>query len=215
MISKDDYTPPTESLTMTPAEQAALRSYAQARAGMVRRAGIPVSQTYAQELVDDAQADTWIGDLPWDQREPLLKHLMNSIKRRTWLELRRAHLVPFVSLQEVVSLREAANDEAREPRGAPLGEQVSGQAQSRPVLLHAITATVCQELRPLIARDVEAAAVLQCWSDGFLERDEIMERVGLSKGSYECTRKRLQRLIAQCLAPELREVACDLLRSAA
>jgi hypothetical protein len=204
MINTNDCTPTTTE-SITPEEQAALRSYAQARAGMVRRAGVSVSQTYAQELVDDVQADTWAGDLPWDPREPLFKHLMNAIKRRTWLEVRRAHLVPFVSLQE------AANDEAM----APQVEQAAGPApRSRPVLLHAITATVCQELRPLLARDVEAVAVLECWSDGYLEKDEILEIAGLSDVSYLCARKRL-RLIAQCLAPELREVACDLLRSAA
>jgi hypothetical protein len=44
--------PTIESLP--PDEQAELQRYAQARAAMAQRAGIPVSSTYARELADDA-----------------------------------------------------------------------------------------------------------------------------------------------------------------
>src|SRR5262245_55117394 len=46
----------------------ALRQYAHVRATLVRRAGRPISETYARELVDDALADTRVGDLPWDPK---------------------------------------------------------------------------------------------------------------------------------------------------
>src|SRR5215510_14197325 len=79
---------------MTQAQQ-----YAQTRVALVRRAGKAVPKTYARELVNDAHADTWTGDLPWDPSQcSLLVHLCQAIRYRTWAEIRRMRRVPLVSL---------------------------------------------------------------------------------------------------------------------
>lgn len=183
-----------------------LRRYAQARAHQVRRAGRPVSETYARELVDDAYADTRVGDLPWDPQCALLDHLKAAIKKRTWLEIRHAHRVSLVSL-------EAANDETLSPQM----ERAFAHARSsdcNPSTLYAMTTTVCQQLRSLVSRDVEVAAIVKCWADGFLEKDEVIRLAGLTDAAYRCARERL-RTTCRGLPAELREAAQDLLRSAA
>jgi len=189
----------------TPEMMAQLQRYAQVRAKKVRRAGRPVSEAYARELVDDVYADTRVGDLPWDPRCGLLEHLMKAIKKRTWLEIRRAYRVPFVSL-------EAANDDGVSPQ---IERAVARAAQSdcNPIMLHAITSAVCQQLRPLVFCDVDAHAILSCWADGFMEKDEVITRTGLSDAAYKSARKRLH-YIARSLRPELCDAARDLLRSA-
>jgi hypothetical protein len=191
---------------MTPELMEQLRRYAQARAQQVRRAGRPVSETYARELVDDAYADTRVGDLPWDPQCELLAHLKAAIKKRTWLEIRHAHRVPLVSL-------EAANDETMSPHMQRVLARVP-RNDCNPATLYAMATTVCQQLRSLVPRDVEVAAIVRCWADGFLEKDEVTRRTGLTQAAYRCARERL-RATCRGLPSELREAAQDLLRSAA
>ncbi len=190
----------------TPELMQQLQRYAQARARMVRRAGRPVSETYARELVDDVYADTRIGDLPWDPQCGLLDHLKRGIKKRTWLEIRHARRVSLVSL-------EAANDETLSPQIARALTRAP-RSERNPTLLHAMAATVCQQLRSLVSRDIGAAAVVRCWADGFLEKDEVIERTGLTDAAYRCARERV-RAACRVLPPEMRESAQDVLRDAA
>jgi hypothetical protein len=190
-----------------------LRRYAQARARLVCDAGRPVSETYARELVDDVRADICVGDLPWDPRRELLDHLKAAIKKRTWLEIRHARRFSFVPLQE------AANDEASDETTQPALEQALAPAprpDCDPIMLCAMTAMVCQQLRSLVLPrgDLHAAAIAQCWSVGSLEKDEVMRLTGLTEAAYERARRRLRKAI-RSLTSELREAAQDLLRSAA
>jgi hypothetical protein len=189
----------------TPEMMTQLRRYAQARAKKVRRAGRPVSETYARELVDDVYADTRIGDLPWDPRCGLLEHLTKAIKKRTWLEIRHAHRVPFVSLEAANDVGMALQIERAFAQGA--------RSDCNPIMLHAITSAVCQQLRPLVSCDVDAHAVVSCWAAGFMEKDEVIALTGLSDAAYKSARKRLY-YFARSLRPELRDAARDLLRSA-
>jgi hypothetical protein len=184
-----------------------LLRYAQGRAKLVCRAGRPVPETYARELVDDVHADICVGELSWDPRRRLLDHLKTAIKKRTWLEIRHARRVSFVSLQE------AANDETMQPK---LEQALAPATRTDPSRLCAMSAMVCQQLRSfaLATRDVDAAAIVQRWADGFMEKDEVMRRAGLTETAYECARRRLRNAI-RSLTSELREAAQDLLRSAA
>lgn len=188
---------------MTPNLIDELLRYAQDRAKLVWRAGRPVSETYARELVDDVHADICVGDLPWDPKCKLLDHLKAAIKRRTWLEIRHGRRVSFVSLQEV------ADDEAMEQAFAS-----TARADCDPIVLSAMSDTVCQQLRSVLASDIDiaAAAIAKCWSDGILEKDEIMRLTGLTGSAYECARRRLRRAIRR-LASELRDAAHHLLQS--
>lgn len=150
------------------------RQYAQTRVIMVRRAGIPISKTYARELVDDAHADTWTGDLPWDPSQcSLLEHLCWAIKHRTWLELRHRRHVPLVSLHGSAN----GGTTSRQIERA-LAYITHGDCDS--MLLCAISATACQELRLLVSHDHEASALLACWEDGIMARDDVLGRTGLS-----------------------------------
>jgi hypothetical protein len=190
----------------TPELMKQAQQYAQTRVTLVRRAGRPVSKTYARELVDDAHADTWTGDLPWDPSQcSLLVHLCQAIRYRTWAELRHMRRA------RLVSLHGSANDEttSRQIEHA-LAHATHGGCS--PVILCAISATVCQELRRLVPPDHEAAILLQCWEGGFITRDEVIRHAGLSESAYDRARKRLLYL-SRCLPPELRESVQDLLRS--
>jgi hypothetical protein len=183
------------------------RQYAQARATLVRRAGGSVSKTYARDLVDDAHADTWSGDLPWDPSQcSLMEHLCQAIKHRTWLEIRHVRRVPLVSLHAPTNDGTTAQQIERALAHAAQGD-------CSPVLLHAVSATVCQELRRLVPEESEAAVLLQCWETGLISRDGVMERTGLTKRAYDRARKRLLYL-SRYLTPALHESALDLLRSA-
>ncbi len=213
---KDDDTPPgsppPETLRAlneqsTPELWQEARRFAEGRARLVRRAGRPVSRNYARELVDDAHADTWSGELPWDpSRCSLLAHLRRAIKRRTWREVRHANQVPLVSLHG------ASNDGSISSQV----EHVLAHASSGdcgPIMLCVLTDRVCRALRTLVPHDGAATAVVQSWETGCIEHDEVMERTGLSEDRYERARRRLL-YMSRHLPPELRETAQELLRSA-
>lgn len=158
--------------------------------------------------MDDVHADICVGALPWDPQRSLLDHLKATIKKRTWLEIRHARRVSFVSLQE------AANDESMAEMEQMLAP--ASRAACDPILLSAMAATVCQQLRSLVldACDADAAAIVKCWSDGFMEKDEIMRLAGLTESAYERARRRLRKA-SRRIASELREAAQNLLASAA
>jgi hypothetical protein len=196
----------------TPELQRKAWEYARGRVKLLRWAGRPASKLYARELVDDAHADTWSGALPWDPSQcSLLAHLRHAIKKRTWLEIRHAHRFSFVSLLAPSNDEEASEQIVSEEVEAALAEASHGGCN--PSMLHAMLATICQELRPQVANDDEAATVVQCWAEGSVERDVVMELTGLTAAGYEAARKRLLYTSRQ-LPCELREVAQDLLRNA-
>jgi hypothetical protein len=110
-----------------------------------------------------------------------------------------------------VSLHGPANDGIT-PRQIERALAHATHGDCSPIILCAISATVCQELRRLVPHDDEvAAALLRCWEDGFISRDEALERTGLSRSAYKRARKRLLYL-SRYLTPALRESAQDLLR---
>jgi hypothetical protein len=193
----------------TPELMERLVRYAQTRARMVCRAGRPVSETYAEELVHDAHADTRLGLLPWDpfQCERLEEHLGRAIKKRTWKEIRHGLRVPFVALHE------AANDETVSPHVERALANAS-QSECNPIMLDSMATTACRQLRLLLPLDHEIAAVMRCWEDGIVERDEVMKLTGLTAAAYKRARRRL-RYMSRHLPFELREAAQDLLRCAA
>ena len=158
--------PPTTRLALeeqtTPELIKRAQQYAQTRVILVRHAGRPVSKTYARELVDDAHADTWTGDLPWDPSQcTLLEHLCQAIKHRTWLEIRHGRRVPLVSLHGPAT-------DGTTSRQLEHALAQATQGDCRPIALYVISATVCQELRRLVFNDPEAAAVLRCWEPASL-----------------------------------------------
>lgn len=211
--------PPTQ---MTPDLKEELQRYAEGRAKLVCRAGKPVPDSYARELVDDVHADFCVGALPpWDPQCELINHLKAAIRRRTWLEIRHARRIPFVSLPEAAEAAEAANDETEQPE---LEQSLESAPRTGcdPAQLYEITVAVCRQLRTLAldSGDAGAAAIVKCWADGFMAKDEIKRLAGLTEVAYMRARRRLRRAIRnrraiESLTPELRKAAQDLLRSAA
>jgi hypothetical protein len=192
---------------MTPKLRKELLRYAQKRAQLLRHAGVPVSEMYAQELVDDAHADTRVGLLLWNPLQcELDEHLGQAIKKRTWRELQRARRIMFVSLQE------AANDETVLPQMEHALAHAS-QSGCNPIRLYEMASMACQQLQLLLPHNTEIAAVVKCWEKGIVERNEIMKITGLTEVAYQRARKRLL-YTSRHLPSELREAAQDLLRSA-
>lgn len=191
----------------TPELMRQLQRYAQARVRQVRNAGRAVSEADASELVHDVHTDTRLGVLTWDPQHKLLDHMRREIKKRTWLEIRRARRITLVSLQE------PANDEMMSPQMAHV-LACAPQNSCSPLALHELTSTVCQQVQRLIRHDLEAIAIVTCWADGSLERSEVMRRTGMTEAVYEGARTRL-RYALRNLPSDLCETARDLLRCAA
>lgn len=180
---------------ITPELRAELKRYARRRADMVRRAGVPVPASYASELVDDVWADTQTGLLPRDPRRELLEHMRNAIRRRTWLEIRRARQLPFVPLHEMAEL-----------------ELPAQEPDSRRVLLADIAGAVYRELWPLVSCDVDALAIMASWRSESVEKTEVMQYAKLSDSAYGSALRRL-RLMLRGVTPELRQAALELLKT--
>lgn len=72
----------------TDAVRIRVHRYAEHRSAVVRRAGWPVPEHYAEDLVHDAIADLWLGAQPWDpQRTHLVLRLCSIIRDRTSVEI--------------------------------------------------------------------------------------------------------------------------------
>ena len=181
--------------TITPELRVELERYARRRADMVRRAGVAAPASYASELVDDAWADTQTGLLPRDPRRELLEHMRNAIRRRTWLEIRRARQLLFVPLHETAEV-----------------ELPAQELDSRRVILADIAAALCRELWPLVSYDVDARAVLASWMNESMEKAEIMQFAKLSASAYGSALRRL-RLMLRGITPEVRQAALELIRT--
>jgi hypothetical protein len=191
----------------TPALLKELLRYARGRVKLLRRAGRPVSRTLARELLDDAHADTLLGEVPWDPSKcSLLKHLRREIRKRTWLELRHARSF------KLQSLHEPSNDEEVSPDVERALQNLT-PSDCDPNMLSALTAMVCQQLGILVHRDYEAATVAACWEAGYMERDEIIHRTGLTEAAHERARKRLL-YASRSLSPDIHETVHDILKSA-
>lgn len=90
---------------------------------------------------------------------------------------------------------------------------VGPEQTADPALLHATLAEICRQLKPRLARDDEAAFVVQCWEVASVEREVVMALTGLTETAYERTRKRLIYAIRN-LSPELSQIAQGILRTA-
>ncbi|MBP6627867.1 MAG: hypothetical protein KA297_00460 [Kofleriaceae bacterium] len=192
----------------TPALYLAAHRFARQWAKLPRRAGRRVDHLYARELVQDALADTWSGTLRWDPaRRSLLHHVRNAIRWRAWNDARHARRFQHVPWNT------AANDEASARIEVEVHDATNTQTDAGPLILVGLIVTLAAELRRLATGDDEANAILDCWAEGVVERDEVMARTHLSAAQYKAARRRLLYLVKR-LPPELREAAGDILRSA-
>ena len=158
--------------------------------------------------MQDALGDTWRGILRWDPaRRSLLHHVRNAIRWRAWNDARHARRFQHVPWNT------AANDEKSERIEVEVHDASGTQSDAGPLILVGLIVTLAAELRRLAADDDDAQAILDCWADSVVERDEVMARTNLTKAEYKAARRRLLHLVKH-LPPELREAARDILRSA-
>ncbi len=192
----------------TPALYLAAQRFARQWAKLPRRAGRRVDHLYPRELVQDALADTWNGTLAWDPaRRSLLDHVRNAIRWRAWNDARHAKRFPHVAWNT------AANDETSVRIEVEVHDTQASQADAAPLILVGLIVTLAAELRRLAEHDDEAQAILDCWADSIVERDDVMARTHFTAAQYKAARRRLLYLVKR-LPPELREAASDILRSA-
>lgn len=193
------------------------RRFAESRLQYIRGAGRPIPKHYDEEIVNDAIADTWLGIAKWDPaRCSLLVHLRGEILDRTSKEARHARRFRRISLDL------AANDPIDAARIEPAilpplnGDNAPILASSgdcAPILFASMILEVTGELLALARGDLIAEAMLRCWRDFVIERDEVIARTHMTERQYKATRKRLLSL-AKKLPPRLRATARELLRSA-
>jgi hypothetical protein len=180
--------------------------YAKQRARMVRTTGRPCPPLaeYARELVHDAHADTFSGELRWDPQQcSLAVHLRAAIKLRTWREIHKA--ARYVSL-EMPAVAEVGEPEIELDPVDPRDRFSSSPNAAGPaVVFPALIARVCDALRLEAGADREFLSLLRAWERGFTERTEIMKLTGFDKATYDRVRKRILYVAAR-LSLDLREL---------
>jgi hypothetical protein len=182
----------------------AARRYAESRIQFVRAARCPIPKHYAQELVDDAIADTWLGVVHWDpDRCSLLVHVRSEIRRRTFNDARHGRRFPRVTFDI------AAND----PHDASLIELQLAPVGGSPIVFAALVSKIATALKVLACGDPNAVAILCCWQESLLEREDVLARTQMTLAEYKAARKRLLSL-SKKLPPEARDSAREFLRSA-
>jgi hypothetical protein len=183
----------------------AARHYARGRAAMVRRAGGRIDHLYADELVADALADTWIGtQVSWDPtRRTLLEHIRYLIRSRAWKDRESARQRPHVS----IDWDSVAAIEANEPNWHAASQLAC------PPLMGRVTTALITELQGLASDDEEVLAILGAWRAGLSDREDVLDYTGLSAEAYRNARARVTYLLRK-VPQGIRDAATTLLGTA-
>jgi hypothetical protein len=194
---------------LTGALQRRAYRFARTRAALVRQAGGRSDRSFMRELVCDAIADTWSGDLQWDPaRCSLLDHLCGAMRRRTSDDAERVRRFQHLSID---GLFDGDSGPARHELESFLARDHSGTSAEDHA---ALVADVIDELRLLAdPGDSAVAAILDAWADGMTTASDIIGRSRLSAPTYRAARSRIDRLTPE-LPNELRSAVLSLLRRA-
>src|SRR5438105_3804584 len=169
-----------------------LRAYAGRRARGVGRAGAHVDDSYADDLVADALADTLFGEVTWDPNaKTLYQHAEDTIRYRTRHDRHRA--------------KRFKHNRIDAPTSAAEQRATRGSIEASMMLDHngetaesAIFATeVLTKVRELAASDPSILRYLDAIVAGAQTRAEIMETTKMSLKTFRNTRDRLGRLVEQ------------------
>ena len=153
----------------TPHVMAELVDYARRRARLVRLSGRPCPSPieYAHELVHDAHAATWAGELAWDwQRCPLVVHLRTAIKSRT------RHEVESMLRSITVSSEDEPAYDVTNPKSSPNAASA--------VVFPSLIVRVCDELHEATKQYPACVSILTAWRRNIVEREEVLDWAGLS-----------------------------------
>jgi hypothetical protein len=169
-----------------------LRTYAKRRARGVGRTGAHVDESYVEDLVADALADTLFGVVAWEPTaKTLYQHAEDTIRYRTRHARKRARRYPHERLDAPAS---AADQQVT--RGlveASLRHDQDGETAEGVIFANEVLA----QLRELAAGDAGVLRYLDTLVAGAHTKTEIMEATKMSTKTFRNTRDRLGRLIEQ------------------
>jgi hypothetical protein len=174
----------------------------QCTAGMLQRArryaarrahgvGHGSDDYYANELVQDALADTTIGVLHWDPNvKTLQRHIHDVVKMRTNYDRKRARRFPHESIDALTPDGEAAT--MAEVDAALLERAPDALGDSA-----ALAAERVAKLRQLTPGDRPVTRLLDALASGATRKADVMRVAELSSVAYDNARRRLRRLVSQ------------------
>jgi hypothetical protein len=180
-----------------------VRRFAVYRASTLGWEGAGNDAYYAEELVQNAVADTRLGVLRWDPSvNNLHQHLVDAVRLRSRRDRAHAERYPHVSLDEC---------DRDDDDGASGGSVLSPEAEATLQVTAPATTDEHVEHEASAARATAIAAKLRELSEGdpivqrFLDatdrdactRADVMRLAGLTSAEYHNARRRLARLVAQ------------------
>lgn len=150
-----------------------------------------------RELMQDALTDTWLGDVTWDPaKAPLDLHLKRVIRSRTSMTMN--HLTRFPR----VAAHAPRLDLEREMSDAMEAERTTGTAADLGAFVDGVVGT----LYMLAAEDDEVLRILDCFSEGLVDRRDIVRATKMTTTTYHNARRRLLALVER-LPANLRDEA--------
>ena len=159
------------------------KRYAEWWIPMMQSVGVPIPRRFADELVHDAVTSTMLGEGdPWDPSAcTLLMHVRGLIKKRSCREIRHRTRVKRVEIGP-----DSETDVER-----ALRDVHASTGDVSPILLCSLVRSVCTELRALAPDDRDAASMLECWENGFVDKREVMMLTGFDDDQYKRARDRI------------------------
>jgi hypothetical protein len=182
-----------------------LHRYARQRSKLIVMAGRKPDRHYAKDLVQEALIDILAGTVAWDPASCCLRD------RVIWLMKERSFRdAQWLERLQHVDLEDADERAAIQAQGS---HRMSASPQDEAVAMKALLREVIERLRVLAGNDDPVRRLLDAWSDGLIERMEILPATSLSAAEYKTARARLLYLVDD-LPQELKNRVTDLLRDA-
>jgi hypothetical protein len=162
---------------------------------MIAWSGGLVTSAHAEDLVDDAIADTWRGVLTWrpTPKHTLLKHIISSVRSRARRARQKAEHFPIASL-------DAHGGDDDDGAGALWTDAEEALAARAPAIIasHMLVAIdVFRRVRLLATGDLEVLALLDAMRAGAMDRADLMHATGMSARRNESARRRLDTLLLE------------------
>ena len=167
-----------------------LKEYAKRRARGVGRTGRFIDESYVEDLVADALADTLFGVVTWDHtKKTLQQHAEDVIKFRTRHDRVRARKFKHDRIDAPTSLQ--AGHVTRALVEVSLRHDQTGETAESTLF----AAEVIEQLRSMVGDDEDLHRYLDAIEAGATTRAEIMDAAGLTAKAFRNTRDRLGRLV--------------------
>ncbi len=179
-------------------------SFARGCVLMLQKSGAQVGSSHAEDLVDSAIADTWLGALTWKPSEStLMDHVKAAIRSRVRHEWKRSNKFPSASLD---AHEEDEEDERTAVLWNEVEEALAARAPSTDAAQRIVAIETHDRMRALADGDSELVKVLDAMRAGATDRDGLMRATGMSARRYESVRRRLDRLLLELPASMLHRV---------